>query len=305
MEEILERVKKGIQYRDMMLNIDETSEKRVTGYATTFNEPYTLYEDTDVVFREQVDKDAFSDADMSDVIMQYDHRGRVFARIRNNTLELRTDAKGLFVSANLGGTEIGRQLYEEIRGGYTDKMSFAFTVSGDRLERFEENNRRVYLRTIPQINKVFDVSARGYEILNLFYSVVILFMVFMCLENMRKTLTDKSDKYTLLRLPVKEQDLFLSKFSVLLIQNYLTAFLFVVPVNIIISLATSQSVLFWFMTFVVWLVLPIIVLLFSSIFIVPYIKLIDVIKNKYIVMFLLLTILLCGLFIFYSLFLLV
>lgn len=159
MEEILERVKKGIQYRDMMLSIDENAEKRVTGYATTFNQPYTLYEDTDVVFREQVDKDAFNDADMSDVIMQYDHRGRVFARIRNNTLELRTDAKGLFVSANLGGTEIGRQLYEEIRGGYTDKMSFAFTVSGDRLERFEENNRRVYLRTITQINKVFDVSA--------------------------------------------------------------------------------------------------------------------------------------------------
>ena len=159
MEEILERVKKGIQYRDMMLSIDENAEKRVTGYATTFNDPYTLYEDTDVVFREQVDKDAFNDADMSDVIMQYDHKGRVFARIRNNTLELRTDAKGLFVSANLGGTEIGRQLYEEIRGGYTDKMSFAFTVSGDRLERFEENNRRVYLRTITQINKVFDVSA--------------------------------------------------------------------------------------------------------------------------------------------------
>jgi HK97 family phage prohead protease len=159
MEEILERVKKGIQYRDMMLSIDENAEKRVTGYATTFNDPYTLYEDTDIVVREQVDKDAFNDADMSDVIMQYDHRGRVFARIRNNTLELRTDAKGLFVSANLGGTEIGRQLYEEIRGGYTDKMSFAFTVSGDRLERFEENNRRVYLRTITQINKVFDVSA--------------------------------------------------------------------------------------------------------------------------------------------------
>lgn len=159
MEEILERVKKGIQYRDMMLSIDENAEKRVTGYATTFNQPYTLYEDTDVAFREQVDKDAFNDTDMSDVIMQYDHRGRVFARIRNNTLELRTDAKGLFVSANLGGTEIGRQLYEEIRGGYTDKMSFAFTVSGDRLERFEENNRRVYLRTITQINKVFDVSA--------------------------------------------------------------------------------------------------------------------------------------------------
>lgn len=159
MEEILERVKKGIQYRDMMLDIDDEAEKRVTGYATTFNEPYTLYEDVDMVFREQVDPSAFNGADMSDVIMQYDHRGRVFARIRNNTLELRTDAKGLFVSANLGGTEIGRQLYEEIRGGYTDKMSFAFTVSADNVERYEENNKRVYLRTITQIDRVFDVSA--------------------------------------------------------------------------------------------------------------------------------------------------
>ena len=159
MEEILERVKKGIQYRDMMLDIDDEAEKRVTGYATTFNEPYTLYEDVDVVFREQVDPGAFNDADMSDVIMQYDHKGRVFARIRNNTLALRTDSKGLFVSANLGGTEIGRQLYEEIRGGYTDKMSFAFTVSADNVERYEENNKRVYLRTITQIDRVFDVSA--------------------------------------------------------------------------------------------------------------------------------------------------
>jgi HK97 family phage prohead protease len=159
MEEILERVKKGIQYRDMMLDIDDEAEKRVTGYATTFNEPYTLYEDVDMVFREQVDPGAFNGADMSDVIMQYDHRGRVFARIRNKTLELRTDGKGLFVSANLGGTEIGRQLYEEIRGGYTDKMSFAFTVSADNVERYEENNKRVYLRTITQIDRVFDVSA--------------------------------------------------------------------------------------------------------------------------------------------------
>lgn len=159
MEEILERVKKGIQYRDMMLGIDESGEKRVNGYATTFNEPYTLYEDEDMVFMEQVDRNAFDNADMSDVIMQYDHRGRVFARTRNNTLDLRTDAKGLFVSANLGGTEIGKQLYEEIRGGYTDKMSFAFTVSGENLDRRTENNRRIYLRTITQIRKVFDVSA--------------------------------------------------------------------------------------------------------------------------------------------------
>lgn len=159
MEEILERIKKGIQYRDINLAIDDEAKKRVSGYATTFNEPYLLYEDEDIVLYEQVDSRAFEGTDMSDVIMQYDHRGRVFARIRNKTLQLRTDARGLFMSADLGGTEIGRQLYEEIKGGYTDKMSFGFTVKGENLDRRVEDNRRIYLRTITQIGKVYDVSA--------------------------------------------------------------------------------------------------------------------------------------------------
>lgn len=154
-----------------------------------------------------------------------------------------------------------------------------------------------------KVDKVVDKFSRAYEILNLFYSFVVLIMVFMCLEQMRKTLTDKSDRYTLLRLPVKEQTLFLSKFSVLLLQNYITGFLFVVPINIIISIVTQSTFAFWICSLVVWLVLPLIVLLFASIFIVPYIKLIDAIKNKYILMFILLTILLSALFISYMFFL--
>lgn len=158
MDEILERIKRGIQYRDMpVLAADE--QKNVTGYATTFNQPYVLYEDEDIRISEQIDARAFDRADMADIIMQYDHRGHVYARTRNNTLAVRTDDRGLFISANLQGTEIGRQLYEEIRGGYTDKMSFAFTVVGENMERTVDGSRRNYLRTITQIGKVFDVSA--------------------------------------------------------------------------------------------------------------------------------------------------
>ena len=108
---------------------------------------------------EQVDSRAFEKADMTDVIMQYDHRGHVFARIRNNTLAIRTDDKGLFISADLGGTDIGRQLYQEIKGGYTDKMSFAFTVTGENVDRRTEGTKRVVTRTITEIGKLFDVSA--------------------------------------------------------------------------------------------------------------------------------------------------
>lgn len=153
------------EYRTMVLRaldpeIEETEEKRVEGYASTFNEPYTLYEDDWIVYREQVAPDAFDNADMSDVIMQYDHAGRVFARISNGTLSVDADDKGLLVNADLGGTELGRQLYDEIRGGYTDKMSFGFTVATDEeLRSDREDGRRDILRTITGIAKLYDVSA--------------------------------------------------------------------------------------------------------------------------------------------------
>ena len=157
-QEILQRIEKGIQYRDMSMTALDDS-KVVNGYATTFNEPYVLWEDEKMRILEQVDSRAFENADMSDVIMQYDHRGHVFARIRNNTLQVRTDERGLFITADLGGTEIGRQLYEEIKGGYTDKMSFAFTVTGENVDRRTENGMRIITRTITDIGKLYDVSA--------------------------------------------------------------------------------------------------------------------------------------------------
>ena len=155
--------KNNREYRNMTpleVRAEENEEKVVEGFATTFNEPYTLYSDSDLVYREQVAPEAFNNTDMSDVIMQYDHQGRVFARISNNTLEVEPTDKGLFIRANLGGTEIGRNLYEEIAGGYTDKMSFGFTVDNDEEVRTEAEDGRVdILRTITGISKLYDVSA--------------------------------------------------------------------------------------------------------------------------------------------------
>ena len=147
----------------------EDGEKIVEGYATTFNQPYELFRDAwggeTYIFVEQVDANAFAETDMSDVIMQYNHEGRVFARTNNGTLGLDADMKGLHIRANLGGTEIGRQLYEEIEGGYTDKMSFGFRVGKDKVDRTEERDNETglvtvtVLRTILEISKLYDVSA--------------------------------------------------------------------------------------------------------------------------------------------------
>ena len=92
--------------------------------------------------------------------MQYDHQGRVMARNSNNTLEVRPDEKGLFIRADLGGTELGRELYEEIRGGYTDKMSFGFTIDKEQETRTELEDGKVdYLWRILSVSKLYDVSA--------------------------------------------------------------------------------------------------------------------------------------------------
>ena len=155
------------EYRTMTLAVpeqraaeDQEERKIVEGYASTFNEPYTLYEDSEIVFREQVAPEAFDNTDMSDVIMQYDHQGRVFARITNGTLEVEPDDNGLLIRADLGGTDIGRELYKEIAGGYTDKMSFGFTVDADEELRTEDENGRIdILRTITGVAKLYDVSA--------------------------------------------------------------------------------------------------------------------------------------------------
>lgn len=163
---IMDKLDEGRQYRSFELSgFERRAEgdegKTVEGYASTFNQPYELWSYDGYTVLEQIDARAFDDCDMADVIMQYDHRGRVFARTSNKTLDVKPDDVGLHVRAELGGTEIGRQLFEEIEGGYTTKMSFGFRVAEDKREVTEdhENNTVTVLRTITKISKLYDVSA--------------------------------------------------------------------------------------------------------------------------------------------------
>lgn len=167
--ELEKRVKAGINFRSLHMEIRKAEKTEddtyiVEGYATTFDDPYILYEWEDfgekVRILEQVDKEAFKECDLSDVIMQYDHQGRVYARTGNGTLELIQDNHGLLVRANLGGTSEGKKLYEEIKGGYTNKMSFGFTIKDEeRLEKKADDGATEILYTIKSIGKLYDVSA--------------------------------------------------------------------------------------------------------------------------------------------------
>lgn len=140
------------EYRAMPLM--NGTEYRAEGYATTFNDPYVLFRDEDVTYYESVDPNAIDDkTDMSDVIMQFDHEGMVFARMSNDTLQISSDEHGLKVVADLSKTADARNMFENIQSGMVKDMSWAFTVDGQRYDK------ETHTRTITHIRKIYDVSA--------------------------------------------------------------------------------------------------------------------------------------------------
>ncbi len=151
-------IKEGREYRALqdfsLVHREEGSEEyRVKGTAVVFDTPTVIAEYDGIKYCEVIDRHAFDECDLSDVIMNYNHAGKVVARLRNKTLALDINERGVDIEANLGGTTAGRELYEEIDGGYVDKMSFSFTV------RESKYDSTTHTRTITKVKKLYDVSA--------------------------------------------------------------------------------------------------------------------------------------------------
>lgn len=152
-------LKDNREYRAVVMPFLPAQEKRidteyyVEGYATTFDKPYELYDFDGVKYYEIIDRHALDNADMSDVIMQYDHEGKVLARQSNNTLGIETNDNGLFIFADLSKSNASKDLFTEIDNGLVTKMSWAFTVLEDSY------NQQTHTRTILKVKKVYDVSA--------------------------------------------------------------------------------------------------------------------------------------------------
>lgn len=144
-----------IQMPEMQFRALEDEEQRyiVEGYATTFDDPYVLFEYDGNKYMEQITRDALLNADMGDVIFLYNHEGMVYARQSNGTLQLSINEHGLYVRADLSSTEASREMYESIKAGLVTQMSWAFTVEE------ESYNEKTRTRTILKVRKVYDVSA--------------------------------------------------------------------------------------------------------------------------------------------------
>lgn len=142
---------KEIRKLDLQFRAEETEDNKmeIKGYAAVFNSPET-YSYTEVIS----DK-AFDEADMSDVVLRYNHNDSfmVLARTRNDSLKLNVDDKGLYIDATLQDNITDhRNIFNAIKSGLIDKQSFAFVVDEDEYDYDTDT------RTITKIGKVFDVS---------------------------------------------------------------------------------------------------------------------------------------------------
>lgn len=133
----------------------ESAQMSLEGYAIVFGQE-TLIGDEESGFIESIDPKALEKTNMKDVPMKYNHDDShlIIARTRNGSLRLSVDDKGLRVSASLIDTESNKDIYKMVKAGLLDKMSFAFTVSSQHIDR----GGKMPKRTITGIDRLYDVS---------------------------------------------------------------------------------------------------------------------------------------------------
>ena len=151
----MDKMKIENRLSDVSFNEEDEQKMVLEGYAIVFDQE-TLIGDKDKGFIESIDRNALKNANMKDVPMKYNHDDSflIIARTRNNSLRLTVDDIGLKVRAELIDTDSNKDIYKMVKAGLLDKMSFAFTVSSQKIDRSGD----IPKRTITGIDRLYDVS---------------------------------------------------------------------------------------------------------------------------------------------------
>ena len=124
---------------------------RVEGYAAVFEQETNIAD----LFREKIARGAFTDAiGRDDVVFLINHDGLPMARTKSGTLEIRQDATGLWIGADLDAEDPDvKRIIPKMKRGDLDKMSFAFRAKKQEWDESQDPP----VRTILQAD-LYDVS---------------------------------------------------------------------------------------------------------------------------------------------------
>jgi HK97 family phage prohead protease len=149
--------KEKLEYREAQIENYDAESGIVEGYAVVFDKYSTNISDfSEIISRDAISQKTIKDSDIFAVI-DHDRSKGILARSKNGkgSLTLSIDEKGLKYSFQLPNSAIGQELRSYLERGEITTSSFAFTVSK---ESWAKTNDNKYIRTIEQIDRIYDVS---------------------------------------------------------------------------------------------------------------------------------------------------
>ena len=127
---------------------------KLTGYALKFNDITTIQGRT-MSWDERIAPTALDNTDMSGVLALIDHDINKMVGKTGANMTLTRDDMGLKVEIELNNSTKARDLYEDVRTGLYEGMSFGFQVAEQDVD---EERDGLPLRTITEINPLYEVT---------------------------------------------------------------------------------------------------------------------------------------------------
>ncbi len=132
----------------------------VEGYPIVFNERTILWPGLAEIIKPGAAAEALKEGR---TVLFWNHdTNQPMAAMKNGTLEAEEDENGVFMRAEVSGSEWGRRGHEAIKNKLVDQMSFGFTVDRDGQEWTTETDSEtgavVDVRTIIKFSSIPDFS---------------------------------------------------------------------------------------------------------------------------------------------------
>ena len=152
----------NVEYRTSHVKLrerDDNEELRIEGYFVVYDDETMLW---DGVY-EKIDRNAFEGELDKDIRALAGHdREKVLGRVKNNTLTLRSDEKGLWGSILINKDDPEAfSLYQKVKRGDIDQCSFGFIPTEE--ERESKSNGELFIVKRCKLIEVSVVAFPAYE----------------------------------------------------------------------------------------------------------------------------------------------
>ncbi len=149
-------------------------------------------------------------------------------------------------------------------------------------------------------NGALQPEARMYELLSMVYTIILLFMVIGSVSQINRQFFDADDMKLLVAMPLGASTVFIAKLVSIYFNQLVISAACVLVVNIVVAAQMAQGAMFYVMTAVFCLVLPLISIAIGALVAMPFHAVKQFLKNRFVLYFIIITVLLAAGFYLYS-----